>query len=67
MRTNPHVVHKPIKMENSADPRALGSFPLIATCPHAKTPTKLAGINLCHGQAGGSSTKKSSANKGCQC
>lgn len=48
-----HVVHKPIKMEKSADPSAFGSFPLIATWVHAKTPTKLAGTNLCHGRADG--------------
>lgn len=33
-------------MENIAELRELGLFPLIATCTHAKTPTMLAGINL---------------------
>lgn len=56
-----HVVHKPIKIEKSADPSALGSFPLMATWIHARTPTKLAGINLCHGRDGGGSAKTQEA------
>lgn len=41
-----HVVQRPMKIEKTAEPAALGLFPLMATCTHTKTPTILAGINL---------------------